>query len=223
MWDYDRPCNKFPTLYFDVFVDAFFLVASPPTSLPLSKPYPTSPSRPPPGRGLPPILHRHLQDRRVLRGQRAFHHPVQLVLPLQVLVRRPDERPLLLRGPQGLHGDRPLPPHCPATPHLIACTHSVGQRPARRMIPVWMRGRRPRQECNPTADVVEVSSDTKFIRAVKVLRIVRIIRILKILKFVKCVFVCARAPARFLCLPPRCKLVDSRECGTASDSATVLF
>jgi hypothetical protein len=26
MWNYEDPCNKFPTLYFDVFVDAFFLV-----------------------------------------------------------------------------------------------------------------------------------------------------------------------------------------------------
>ena len=26
MWDYDDPCNKFPTLYFDVFVDIFFMV-----------------------------------------------------------------------------------------------------------------------------------------------------------------------------------------------------
>ena len=27
MWNYDDPCNMFPTLYFDVFVDSFFLVA----------------------------------------------------------------------------------------------------------------------------------------------------------------------------------------------------
>ena len=26
MWNYDDPCNMFPTLYFDVFVDSFFLV-----------------------------------------------------------------------------------------------------------------------------------------------------------------------------------------------------
>jgi len=26
MWNYDKPCNKFPTLSFDVFVDSFFLV-----------------------------------------------------------------------------------------------------------------------------------------------------------------------------------------------------
>ena len=26
MWDYDDPCNMFPTLYFDVLVDTFFLV-----------------------------------------------------------------------------------------------------------------------------------------------------------------------------------------------------
>jgi hypothetical protein len=26
LWDYDNPCNKFPTLYFDVFVDIYFLV-----------------------------------------------------------------------------------------------------------------------------------------------------------------------------------------------------
>jgi hypothetical protein len=26
LWDYDSPCNIFPTLYFDVFVDIFFLV-----------------------------------------------------------------------------------------------------------------------------------------------------------------------------------------------------
>ncbi len=25
-WNYDDPCNNFPTLYFDVFVDSFFLV-----------------------------------------------------------------------------------------------------------------------------------------------------------------------------------------------------
>jgi hypothetical protein len=27
MWDYGDPCNKFPTLYFDVIVDSFFLVS----------------------------------------------------------------------------------------------------------------------------------------------------------------------------------------------------
>ncbi len=26
MWDYDDPCNAFPTLRIDVFVDAFFMV-----------------------------------------------------------------------------------------------------------------------------------------------------------------------------------------------------
>ncbi len=26
LWNYDDACNAFPTLYFDVFVDAFFLV-----------------------------------------------------------------------------------------------------------------------------------------------------------------------------------------------------
>ena len=26
MWNYDDPCNIFPTLYFDVIVDCFFLV-----------------------------------------------------------------------------------------------------------------------------------------------------------------------------------------------------
>ena len=26
LWSYEDPCNKFPTLYFDVFVDCFFLV-----------------------------------------------------------------------------------------------------------------------------------------------------------------------------------------------------
>jgi hypothetical protein len=26
LWDSSDPCNKFPTLYFDVFVDSFFLV-----------------------------------------------------------------------------------------------------------------------------------------------------------------------------------------------------
>jgi hypothetical protein len=26
MWKYDDPCNAFPTLYFDVIVDSFFLV-----------------------------------------------------------------------------------------------------------------------------------------------------------------------------------------------------
>jgi hypothetical protein len=25
-WNYEDPCNKFPTLYFDVIVDAFFMV-----------------------------------------------------------------------------------------------------------------------------------------------------------------------------------------------------
>jgi hypothetical protein len=27
LWNYEDPCNAFPTLYFDVFVDSFFLVA----------------------------------------------------------------------------------------------------------------------------------------------------------------------------------------------------
>ncbi len=35
LWDYDNPCNVFPTLYFDVFVDAFFIVQSPPHLAPL--------------------------------------------------------------------------------------------------------------------------------------------------------------------------------------------
>ena len=26
LWNYDDPCNNFPTLFFDVFVDCFFLV-----------------------------------------------------------------------------------------------------------------------------------------------------------------------------------------------------
>ena len=26
VWDYSDPCNKFPTLYFDVAADSFFLV-----------------------------------------------------------------------------------------------------------------------------------------------------------------------------------------------------
>jgi hypothetical protein len=26
MWDYSDPCNTFPTLYFDVLVDLFFIV-----------------------------------------------------------------------------------------------------------------------------------------------------------------------------------------------------
>ena len=26
LWDYDDPCNIFPTLFFDVAVDSFFLV-----------------------------------------------------------------------------------------------------------------------------------------------------------------------------------------------------
>ena len=26
LWNYDDPCNRFPTLYFDVMVDAFFMV-----------------------------------------------------------------------------------------------------------------------------------------------------------------------------------------------------
>jgi hypothetical protein len=28
MWDYSDPCNIFPTLQFDIFVDTFFLVLS---------------------------------------------------------------------------------------------------------------------------------------------------------------------------------------------------
>jgi hypothetical protein len=28
LWDYSDPCHIFPTLYFDIFVDAFFLVSS---------------------------------------------------------------------------------------------------------------------------------------------------------------------------------------------------
>jgi hypothetical protein len=27
MWNYDDPCDMFPTLFFDVFVDAFFMVS----------------------------------------------------------------------------------------------------------------------------------------------------------------------------------------------------
>ena len=27
MWDYSDPCNFFPTLYFDIYVDCFFLVS----------------------------------------------------------------------------------------------------------------------------------------------------------------------------------------------------
>jgi hypothetical protein len=27
LWNYEDACNAFPTLYFDVFVDSFFLVA----------------------------------------------------------------------------------------------------------------------------------------------------------------------------------------------------
>ncbi len=26
LWNYDDPCNKFPTLFFDVLIDCFFLV-----------------------------------------------------------------------------------------------------------------------------------------------------------------------------------------------------
>jgi hypothetical protein len=26
MWDYSDPCNKFPTLFFDCFIDTFFMV-----------------------------------------------------------------------------------------------------------------------------------------------------------------------------------------------------
>jgi hypothetical protein len=26
LWSYDDPCNTFPTLYFDIYVDLFFLV-----------------------------------------------------------------------------------------------------------------------------------------------------------------------------------------------------
>ena len=26
MWDYSDPCNTFPTLFFDLFVDTFFIV-----------------------------------------------------------------------------------------------------------------------------------------------------------------------------------------------------
>ena len=28
MWTYDNPCKIFPTLYFDLFVDTFFMVAA---------------------------------------------------------------------------------------------------------------------------------------------------------------------------------------------------
>jgi hypothetical protein len=28
VWDYNDPCNKFPTLFLDLFVDSFFLVSS---------------------------------------------------------------------------------------------------------------------------------------------------------------------------------------------------
>jgi hypothetical protein len=28
LWSYDDPCNYFPTLFFDVFVDSFFLVSN---------------------------------------------------------------------------------------------------------------------------------------------------------------------------------------------------
>ncbi len=28
VWSYDNPCNKFPTLYLDNFVDAFFIVST---------------------------------------------------------------------------------------------------------------------------------------------------------------------------------------------------
>ncbi len=28
MWTYDDPCNRFPTLYFDILVDTFFMVRS---------------------------------------------------------------------------------------------------------------------------------------------------------------------------------------------------
>jgi hypothetical protein len=29
MWDYSDSCNKFPTLYFDLFIDTFFMVRGP--------------------------------------------------------------------------------------------------------------------------------------------------------------------------------------------------
>ncbi len=29
LWNYDDPCNKFPTLYFDIIVDTFFMVPPP--------------------------------------------------------------------------------------------------------------------------------------------------------------------------------------------------
>ena len=28
VWSYDNPCNMFPTLYFDTFVDGFFIVST---------------------------------------------------------------------------------------------------------------------------------------------------------------------------------------------------
>ena len=34
LWSYDDPCNIFPTLYFDVFVDSFFLVSPQPPPTP---------------------------------------------------------------------------------------------------------------------------------------------------------------------------------------------
>ena len=33
LWNYDDPCNKFPTLEFDVFVDCFFVVLQPKTQV----------------------------------------------------------------------------------------------------------------------------------------------------------------------------------------------
>ena len=29
LWNYEDPCNKFPTLYFDLIVDTFFMVGPP--------------------------------------------------------------------------------------------------------------------------------------------------------------------------------------------------
>ena len=45
LWNYDDPCNAFPTLYFDVIVDAFFIVQTPlPASLLPSLTFPRLPT-----------------------------------------------------------------------------------------------------------------------------------------------------------------------------------
>ena len=76
MWNYDDPCNKFPTLYFDIGVDSFFMVApAPPLRAPAPGPGPApshwhlfvhvmSRPRPPAPRPMPSLSHCSVAERR---------------------------------------------------------------------------------------------------------------------------------------------------------------